>query len=653
MKPNIRVRSPLFLAVAICLLTFLFPLHVSAKDNWLVVHSKNFLLVGNASEKEVRQAGVRLEQFREVFSRLFAGANVKSPVPTTVIVFKSDDSYKPFKPMPNVAGFFQPGPDVNYITLTSERRGLEQNTFTIIFHEYTHLLVHNTSSNVPAWFDEGLAEYYSTFSISDDQRVVLGKPISNHVFLLRERRMLPLRTLFQVDHKSPEYNERAKQSIFYAQSWALMHYLIQSRNGQRVSQMGKFLDLMTANVPMEEAFKQSFSMTFEEMENELRNYVQRDRYPIYSGQFESKVKFESEMQSAPISEAEAQAYLGDLLLHSNRPEAEAYLKRALELAPDLTMAHASMGMLRVRERKPDEARKSLQLAVAGNSQNYLTHYYYAYALSREGMEESGMVLGYPAESAATMRAELRKAIELRPDYPESYSLLAFVNLVTGSELDESVQLLKHALAIAPGRNDLSFMMAQVLMRKEDFNAARQLLEKLRTNNADEQIRQRAERLLNQVAASEEQAARFRAFKEEQAKNRGRRPPGVSVIVNGDSEVSEDTDPSSVLRESLRQSAPGETQAQGMLVRIECDPKSIVFVVKIGERLLRLKTASFKEMDITSFVATSGREITCGIRKPEDDVVVNYLPAAGPRAKIDGTIKSLEFVPGDFKLKAAP
>jgi tetratricopeptide (TPR) repeat protein len=595
-----------------------------------------------------------LEQFREVFSRLFTAANVKSPVPTTVIVFKSDNSYRPFKPIPNVAGYFQSGPDVNYITLTTEYRGVEQNTFNIIFHEYTHLLVDASSGNVPVWFNEGLAEYYSTFSITDDQKVVLGKPISNHVFLLREKKMLPLRALFQVDHKSPEYNERAKQSIFYAESWALMHYLIQSKEGQRLKDMGKFLGLMNANVPMEEAFQKAFSMTFAEMEKELRNYIQRDRYPVTSGQFQSKVEFDREMQAAPLTEAEAQAYLGDLLLHSNRLEAEAYLQKALELDPNLAMAHASLGMLRVRQHKPDEARKSLERAVAGNSQNYLTHYYYAYALSREGMAEGELVSTYPAETAAKMRAELKKAIELRPDYPESYSLLAFVNLIAGSQLDESVELLRHAIAIAPGRNDLAFMLAQVLMRKEDFKSSRQLLEKLSKNNSDDQVRQRAERLLAQVATMEEQAANFRAFKEEQGKNTGNRSsePG-SIVVPGEPEVTANADPSSYLREALRKPQAGETQVQGLLTRIDCDAKGIVFVVRAGNRQLRLKTKGFEDMDITSFVTSAGGEITCGVRKPESDVVVGYLPVADARTKIDGIMKSLEFVPNDFKLKAAP
>ena len=148
-----------------------------------------------------------------------------------------------------------------------------------------------------------------------------------------------------------------------------------------------------------------------------------------------------------------------------------------------------LGMLRVREGKPDEARKSLEQAVAANSQNYLIHYYYAFALSREGMDQSRIVSAYTPETAAKMRAELKKAIELRPDYPESYSLLAFINLVSGSQLDESVELLKRALAVSPGRNDLVLMLAQVYMRKEDYKTARQLLEKLSGNTADAEMRQ--------------------------------------------------------------------------------------------------------------------------------------------------------------------
>jgi len=639
-------RAAVFIATILCFLT-LFPAqaNVWAKDNWVSVRSKNFFLIGNASEKEIRQVATRLEQFREVFSRLFSGANFTSPVPTTVIVFKNDKSYAPFKPNPNLAGYFQPGQDVNYITLTTETRA-EQYPFNVIFHEYTHLLVNNTSGNVPTWFNEGLAEYYSTSTVTDDQKFALGNPISNHVFLLRDKKMLPLRTLFQVDHKSPYYNERDKQSVFYAQSWALVHYLILGKSGQRVTQIGKFVDLLSENVPMEKAFQQAFEMSFEQLEKELREYIRNDRYPIMSGHFERKIGTDTEMQAVPISEAEAQAYLGDLLLHSNRADAEGYLKKALELDPNLAMAHASLGMLRVREGKAAEARQSLERAVAANSQNYLIHYYYAYALSREGSGGAEIVTGFAPQNIAKMREHLKKAIEMRPDFPESYSLLAFVNLVSGSDLDESVQMLKRALTTSPGRNDLVFMLAQVYMRKEDHKIARELLQKLSENNSDAELRQRAQTMLAQLVTMEEQLANSA----EDSRNR----PTLRDSVNSGPQPKgrKNVDPSVYLREALRKPEAGETQVQGLLMRIDCDEKGITFVVRVGEGMLNLTTTSFEDFDLTSFSPDGGTEIKCGPRQPENNVIVAYVPA-GTRGKTDGIAKSMEFVPKDFKLVAAP
>src|SRR3989441_9935222 len=81
--------------LSVLLLCLVAPLTAEAKDTWTSVRSQNFFLVGNASEKEIRQVATRLEQFRDVFIRLFSGARFTSPVPTTVIVFKSMNSYKP------------------------------------------------------------------------------------------------------------------------------------------------------------------------------------------------------------------------------------------------------------------------------------------------------------------------------------------------------------------------------------------------------------------------------------------------------------------------------------------------------------------------------------------------------------------------------
>jgi predicted Zn-dependent protease len=317
------------------------------------------------------------------------------------------------------------------------------------------------------------------------------------------------------------------------------------------------------------------------------------------------------------------------------------------------MAHASLGMLRVRQGKVEDALKSLERAVAASSQNYLIHYYYAYVLSRVGNRDMQTLMGFPPQAAAKMRSELKQAIELRPDFPESYSLLAFVNLVTETDLTQTLEMLKRALAASPGRDDLIFMMAQIYMRKEDFTTARQLINNL-SSSSDEEIRRRAQSLLTQLVSVEGHLARMRTTREEQATD-SRNPPELRRTSDEQEQDAVITkfDPAAALRESLRKPAAGETQSQGTLARIDCDPKGITFVVRIGERLLKLRTESFHQVDLTTYSDDARGQVTCGLRKPENNVIISYLPASEARPKVDGVVKSVEFVPPDFTLKATP
>jgi tetratricopeptide (TPR) repeat protein len=648
------------LAVTLCVLAIVSQLTpVRAKDKWISLQTRNFFMVGNTGEKELREVALKLEQFRAVFTVVFPNMVFNTPVPTTVVVFKSQSSFGPFKPGPNTAGYFQAGSDVNYIALSTEFQG-EQDAFEVIFHEYTHLLVKNTFENAPLWFNEGLAEYYSTFKISEDRKVAIGKAIGKHVYLLRENKILPLKTLFEVTHQSPYYNESKKQGIFYAQSWALMHYMLIGKSG-RVEPLTKFLELQNQDVPIDQAFQQAFGMPFEAVEKDLRAYVKQDRYNLVQGHFEKKLELDTTTQVTPLTEAEAQAYLGDLLLHSRRLDAYTYLQKALKLDPNLGMAHASLGMAYFREGKVDEARASLERAVAANSQNYLAHYYYAFTLSRQS--PSGQQVGdYTPEVSAKIKTHLQQAIKLRPDYLEAYNLLAFVSLVTGDGLTEAIESLKQAVKAAPGRDDFSFTLAQLYARIGDYKTSRQMLEQVaKSANADEYLRQHSATLLKQIEEIEDTAGTFDQLQPRKRSNNG--PPAL-VNAGSDSSSSAATtgssrpapaptpaaDPSSYLREVLRSPGAGETQLLGKLLRLECDAKGITFVIETEAGLLRLRTANFEDIEITTYDTSVKGEITCGERKPVNVVVVCYLPNTDKKIKADGLLKSIEFVPNDFKLK---
>ncbi len=80
-----KYQSLTFIALFLIAFSFL-PATVSAKDEWLRVRSKNFNLVGNATEKDIRKVATKLEQFRETFRQLVTQSNLNSSIPTNVVV---------------------------------------------------------------------------------------------------------------------------------------------------------------------------------------------------------------------------------------------------------------------------------------------------------------------------------------------------------------------------------------------------------------------------------------------------------------------------------------------------------------------------------------------------------------------------------------
>lgn len=499
------------LFIVFCLLVAPPVRTVTAKDTWTSMRSRNYVLIGNASEEDIRTMAVELERFRDVFTRQFKDAALNSPVPTTVVVFKSDSSFGPYKPLfrgrpADVAGYFQSGFDMNYITLSAERR--QYDSYAMIFHESVHLLVDNKVRTSPAWFNEGLAEYFSALDFLPEKtgggkRVVFGKPILRHILMLRQNKLLPLATLFGVDRASPYYNEREKSGMFYAESWALIHYLTHGQAGQRQPQLARFLELLASGTPLAQSFQQAFEGDYATLEKELKEYVRQDRYRATLIPYVEPADSARELKSVPLTEAQVLAYLGDLLLHNERDDdAEKHLRQALALTPELSAAHASLGMLRVRQRDFAAAKEHLQRAMKGDPQNYLAQYYYAYALSSEPMDQQQTVSGYAPETAAQMRAALARAMEMAPDFPEPYRLLAFVNLITNTRLDEAVALLERALTLSPGRHEFSYVLAQVHLRRKDYKAARVILEQVIAGNPNPQMRALAQEMLETVALRE-------------------------------------------------------------------------------------------------------------------------------------------------------
>lgn len=630
-----------------------------AKDDWIQVRSKNFYLIGNASEKEVRRVATRLEQFRETFRQVFRTMKVDSSVPTNVVVFKSDSAFKPFKPRRAdgkadnlIAGYFQSGEDVNYVTLSAD--GQDSSNYGTIFHEYVHFLVNTNfgKSNVPSWFNEGLAEYYSTFDIADDQVVKLGYPDSNHLQLLAQSRLIPLTDLLTT--RPNQWGGSHGRSIFYAQSWALVHYLVQTG---KTDSLDKYLQLSLARKPPEHAFREAFGVDYPQMEKELRNYIGQRTFKYHSLTFKQKLTFDTEMNASPLTEGEVNAYLGDLLVHTQRPEdAEPFLRTALSLDPKSSMANMSLAMVKFEQRKYEEARTLLEVATK-DSKNPMASYRLAELLMREDQDEFGYLRKMNPQKSQRIRELLKQAIALKPDFTESYELMAFLSLVNNENLDEAIAGLSTALRYRPGNVRYGLRAAEIYIRQDKLKEALDLAETIGRNTEEDNVRERADRIVASIkqrqemlASDEAEKKRYEASKTRPSQNGGH----VLVEVPADQAPSEEklsrlTESVKLraLNQALRALPAGEKRVIGWVAKIDCKA-GVSFAIKTSDGQLQLFSKGFQELDVVSFVEREDLEVGCNSNLVSQMAVISYRPDTASKPGFAGRLTAVEFVPKEFR-----
>jgi tetratricopeptide (TPR) repeat protein len=594
-----------------------------AKDKWINLSTKNFNIITNADEGESRKLALKLEQFHYVFSKLF-NLSLTRRIPTTVMVFRNDGSFRPFKPLyngkpANLAGYFQPSQDENIIALDISAN--EQRPLSVIFHEYTHLVTSVTSREWPLWLKEGLAEVYSSFEV-DDNKVTLGNPISRHVFLLRDKKFIPLEALFAARHDSPIYNERDKQGIFYAQSWALCHYLMFGDKNLRRPQMVEFVKLIERGVEADKAFTQAFKTGSEEIDKQLRRYVGNSQYTVNVHTLES-TEGAKEINIRPISEGEAQFYLGNLLARTNRlDEAEGLFKQAVAAEPDLPRSYEGLGFVAMRRNNLELALENFRQAATRGSKNYLAHYYYAQSMQRTAAS------GINEALAKAISDELQTSIKLMPGFAYSHAALGFLSLATGRNFKEGAESLKTALRLEPQNTNFRLNLALLQTRLGDYADAKSSLEPLLGDGVEPAIKTTAESTMKMIERVTRPGS---AATESTLSDRTERPAYVETSVPAAA-----SPPRLVRRPSLN---IDEAQViRGVLVSVECNGGEWTLVVNTRD-LLRFAVTNKDKLELYSQDPQFDGKISCG--SLNRIAYIYYKPISG-RPALAGDVVAIEF-----------
>src|SRR5207245_2732060 len=108
---------------------------------------------------------------------------------------------------------------------------------------------------------ERLAEYFSNAELRSGS-IRAGSPIPAHVQTLQLHHRIPLQKLFAVATESDLYNEPDSQRAFYAESWALVQWLIRTNSAA----FYEFLHDVEQGKPVEEALRARYDRSLDDMQ---------------------------------------------------------------------------------------------------------------------------------------------------------------------------------------------------------------------------------------------------------------------------------------------------------------------------------------------------------------------------------------------------
>lgn len=499
------------LLVMLPVMSFVAPPLTFAKDEpkWIEVHTAHFSVLTDAGDKRGREVALRMEQMRAVFGQLLLKDKLKMPVPITVIAFKSDKQYGLVAPAKQgmAGGFYVPGLDRIYIVLNL----FEADPWRAVAHPLAHYFLNYNYPPAQGWFDEGLAEYFGSIQIGkqveiggdpelapewhedafeDDLRREPKTPQSL-TQLLSSPVWLSMVDLFSMKHNGSGTREGTHNTLYYAQSWMVVHYLA---NKNKMPEAGTYFDLvLNQKVPVEKATVQAFDMSAAQMEEAVKTYfkslsglglaLDQSKKPIVDPvdvrqPVHFALPFDGDdlgMAVSAVKDEEARAVIGDVMARvpEHREQALRDLQQLTVDPKDNEAAHRGLAWDEIRQKKFDAAADELEKAASLNPRDPWI-WYYRSALKYQKAQATRQEM----QGLANMMQDLRAVADWYPELADTYNMLGMAR-VEGGGINSALEAQRQAIALAPRNVEYQFNLGQIYVAGKKWELARDVFTRLK------------------------------------------------------------------------------------------------------------------------------------------------------------------------------
>ena len=260
----------------------------------IMAESENIVLYGDVNPKQAKETVEKMEIYRKLIMTLGGVKPIADKQKLTIFAFDNDSQLRSFTGMGGIAGVYTHGYD-GPIMMTPLSDSRKQDTFQnqVALHEYSHHVLHGYMTTAyPRWYDEGHANYLSTF-IMRDGTLQVGRAAAKHARELMPGRLkwVDVEDVISAIRVYPFADKGRKRGMmmnqFYAQSWLYVHYLHSDK--QLSSRLGNYLDLINTGTEPLKAFEQGFGISPQEFHKAAKKYFENDEFKVQ--QFQPKPEF--------------------------------------------------------------------------------------------------------------------------------------------------------------------------------------------------------------------------------------------------------------------------------------------------------------------------------------------------------------------------
>jgi tetratricopeptide (TPR) repeat protein len=412
-------------------------------EPWVEIRTAHFIVASDGGEKTARRIADEFESLLRVFQATMPNSRVTTGVPVRILAARDGQSFArmapefPFdKRHDQPPGMFVSGPEKTYIGIRANAPG--HFPYIEIFQNYAREILKLSYHNLPPWLEEGYSTVYGSVNFND-RGVRLERPDPDDLSVLFESPLLPLDLVLHVDRTSPYYSPGNKQSVYFAESRVLVHFLISDPQFAGTKSMERYITAVQGGADSLQAARDAFG-DLNQLQTKLDVFVKQVSGPPA----EIPITSANDTGGSPrtLSASEIEARSADFLALRGRSEdAQDKLEEALMTEPSIAEAEQSLGFILLKKEDLDEAQKHFDRAVQLDPNDAL-NFYGEGLVAIAGGGKTGVPIG--------ALDPLEKSVELNPDFAPAWYNLAMIYSQRDETLAKALTAARRAASLFPG-----------------------------------------------------------------------------------------------------------------------------------------------------------------------------------------------------------